>query len=261
MNPTAFSLDQFSLRDRIALVTGASSGIGAEVARGLAAAGATVAVAARRVDRLENLVSSIESAGGKALAVSMDVTDRTSICAAFECIENSLGCVELLVNNAGVADPKNFVRINDEERDFVMNTNFNGVWNVAQEAAQRLIKAEKAGSIVNIASVLGLTAKAGQTSYCASKGAVIQLTRAMALDLMKYNIRVNAIAPGWFKTEINADYFDSEAGQAYVQAMPARRLGQLSELVAPIVMLCSDAGSFITGATLPVDGAISVTGL
>lgn len=252
---------QFTLPNRTALITGASSGIGAVLAKGLSAAGATVVLAARRAERIEKLVDEIEETGGRAVAVNMDVTQRESIKHAFDLAERVVGTIDIVINNAGVADPKNFARITDEERDFVMNTNFNGVWNVAQEATQRMIQAGRSGCVVNIASVLGLTAKPGQTSYCASKGAVIQLTRAMALDLIKHNIRVNAIAPGWFKTEINEAHFESPAGQEHIQNMPARRLGNLQELIGPVLMLCSEAGSFVNGAVIPVDGAISVAGI
>jgi len=251
----------FSLAGKVALVTGASSGIGHCVAKGLAAAGATVVVAARRTERLHALVSEIDKAGGKALAVTMDVTDRDSVNSAFETAELQLGTTNVIVNNAGVADTNNFLKITDESRDFVMSTNFNGVWNVAQEAGRRLVEAQQPGSIINIASILGLTSKPGQSAYCASKGAVIQLTRALSVDLIKHHIRVNAVAPGWFKTEINDAYFETQAGQEYIQRMPARRLGQLEELIGPIIMLASDAGSFVNGAVLPVDGAIHACGI
>ncbi|MBA6413723.1 glucose 1-dehydrogenase [Parahaliea sp. F7430] len=246
---------QFSLTGRIALVTGASSGIGYTVAKGLAEAGASVVVAARRVERLESLVREIEDKGGKALAVTMDVTDKASIEAAFNQAEVALGTVDVIINNAGVADPKHFLKIDDDSLDFVMDTNFKGVWHVAQEASRRLLAAQLPGSIINIASVLGLAAHPGQTSYCSSKAAVIQLTKSLSLDLVRHNIRVNAIAPGWFKTEINSDYFDSPAGQAYIEQMPAQRLGQLEELLGPIILLASEAGSFVNGTVLPVDGA------
>lgn len=246
---------QFSLTGRIALVTGASSGIGYTVAKGLAEAGASVVVAARRVERLESLVREIEDKGGKALAVTMDVTDKASIEAAFNQAEAALGTVDVIVNNAGVADPKHFLKIDDDSLDFVMDTNFKGVWHVAQEASRRLLAAQLPGSIINIASVLGLAAHPGQSSYCSSKAAVIQLTKSLSLDLVRHNIRVNAIAPGWFKTEINSDYFDSPAGQAYIEQMPAQRLGQLEELLGPIILLASEAGSFVNGTVLPVDGA------
>jgi len=248
-------LKQFALDGRIALVTGASSGIGHTVARGLAQAGATVVVAARRLERLDALVAEIEADGGKAFAVAMDVTDTASIGDAFARAEHQLGVVDVIVNNAGVADAKGFLKIDDASLDFVMDTNFKGVWHVAQEAARRLVAAKQGGSIINIASVLGLGAHPGQTSYCASKAAVIQFTKSLSLDLMRHNIRVNAIAPGWFKTEINSDYFDSEPGQAYIEQMPAKRLGQLEELVGPVVLLASEAGSFVNGTVLPVDGA------
>jgi len=255
------SLEQFSLKGKIALVTGASSGLGACIAKGLASAGATVVVAARRKQLLQTLVADIETEGGKALAVQMDVRKKQDISAAFDLVEKNIGTIDILINNAGVADAKNFTKIDDASLDFVMGTNFNGVWNVAQETARRLIKAEQPGSIINVASVLGLTVAPGQTSYCASKGAVIQLTKAMALDLMKNNIRVNAIAPGWIKTEMNETYFNSPKGLDYIQRMPARRLGREQELIGPIIMLASDAASFVNGTVLSVDGAISSTSI
>jgi len=193
--------------------------------------------------------------------VQMDVRKKQDISAAFDLVEKNIGTIDILINNAGVADAKNFTKIDDASLDFVMGTNFNGVWNVAQETATRLIKAEQPGSIINVASVLGLTVAPGQTSYCASKGAVIQLTKAMALDLMKNNIRVNAIAPGWIKTEMNEAYFNSPKGLDYIQRMPARRLGREQELNGPIIMLASDAASFVNGTVLSVDGAISSTSI
>ncbi len=255
------SQELFSLKGKTALVTGASSGIGACIAKGLAKAGAMVIVAARRVDRLQDLVKEIEAEDGKALAVAMDVRDKQSVQAAFEQGQQAMGSINIVINNAGVADTKAFNKIDDESLDFVMGTNFNGVWNVAQEATKRLIDAGVPGSIINIASVLGMTAAPGQTAYCASKGAVIQLTRTLALDMMRHNIRVNAIAPGWFKTEINQDYFNSPAGQEYIQRMPARRLGNIEELIGPIVMLASDSGSFVNGSVINVDGAIAATAI
>ena len=249
---------QFSLSGKVALVTGASSGIGNTLAKGLAKAGATVVVAARRVDRLKELVTDITSTGGSAIKVQMDVSDRDSVNAAFAEAAEKVGVINVIVNNAGIADPKGFMKIDEASRDSIMNTNFNGVWNVAQEGARRMIDSGETGSIINISSVLGLGVQAGQSAYCSSKGAVIQLTRSLSIDLMRYGIRVNAIAPGWFKTEINEDFFNSPAGQNYVQQMPARRLGNVTELIGPVVMLASDASSFVNGAVLPVDGAISV---
>ncbi|GAB1267730.1 SDR family oxidoreductase [Aurantivibrio infirmus] len=254
----------FSLKDKTILITGASSGIGATLAKSLALAGARVAVAARREEKLAALVIEINELcddPNRAFALSVDVSKRESVNAGITRTNENFGLITTVINNAGVAAPKKFLNTTESDRDFVMNTNFNGVWNVAQEAALQMVENKIKGSIVNIASVLGLAAKPGQTAYCSSKGAVIQLTRSMALDLMKHDIRVNAIAPGWFKTEMNSAYFDSTAGQEYVSAMPAKRLGNLSELAGPVIMLCSDAASFINGSVITVDGAISATAI
>lgn len=249
------SSNRFSLEGRIALITGASSGIGQHLAKALASAGASIVLCARRLDKIQAVAQEIEAADGRAIAVAMDVNDRESINNAYQQAEDKLGVCDIIINSAGVADPKNFLKIDDDSLDFVMNTNFKGVWHVAQEGAKRLADADKPGSIINIASILGLGVQSGYSSYCASKGAVVQLTRALAHDLGRYNIRVNAIAPGWFKTEMNQDYFDSDAGKAYIEQTPAHRLGNLEELVGPVLLLASEAGSFINGVILPVDGA------
>ncbi len=251
-------INSFSLDGNIALVTGASSGIGHGVAKGLAQAGATIIAAARRTDRLEQLITEIETAGGQAMPVFIDVTDKNSITQALDQAEKQFGVIDVVINNAGVADPKPFLNTDEENLDFIMDTNFKGVWNIAQETAQRMVKAEKSGSIINIASILGLGAQSGYTAYCSSKGAVVQLTRSMAMDLSRYGIRVNAIAPGWFTTEMNESFMTSEQGLAYLKQTPARRTGNIEELIGPIIMLASSAGSFVNGTVLPVDGAHSV---
>jgi NAD(P)-dependent dehydrogenase (short-subunit alcohol dehydrogenase family) len=251
------SATSFSLGGRIALVTGASSGIGRTLAKGLSEAGAKVVAVARRADCLEDLVREIEQEGGAALVAQADVTDPDSIERAFDLAEKTFGTVDIVISNAGISDARNFLKIEPAERDAVLDTNIRGVWNVGQEAARRMVSAGREGSIINIASVLGLGAQPGLASYCASKGAVIQLTRSMALDLMKHGIRVNAVAPGWFKTELNDAYFESPAGQEYVQRMPGRRLGRLEELVGPVILLVSDAGSFMNGSVIVVDGALN----
>ena len=249
--------DLFSIQGRVALVTGASSGIGCALAQGLAKAGAQVVVVARRADRLQDLVAEIEQSGGKAVAAQADVTDIASIERAFDTAEQAFGTVDVIISNAGVTDARNFLQIDPESRDFVFDTNLRGVWNVGQVGARRLVAAGQGGSIINIASVLGLGVQPGLASYCSSKGAVIQLTRSMAVDLIKHNIRVNAIAPGWFKTELNDAFFESPAGLERISQIPARRLGKLEELVGPVIMLASDAGAFMNGSVVVVDGALN----
>ncbi len=250
---------QFSLSGRTVLITGASSGIGWGLAEGMAAAGAQLVAAARRTERLEALVSGIKAAGGEALGVAMDVTDRDSIETAIDTASRHFGVIDVVVNNAGIGDGKGFLEADATDLDFVLSTNVKGVWQVAQSAAQRMIAAGVSGSIINIASIMGLGGKPHNAAYCASKGAVVQLTRAMAMDLGRHGIRVNAIAPGWFVTQINADFLTSEAGEAYMRRTPARRAGRIEELIGPAILLASHAGSFVNGAILPVDGAHSAS--
>lgn len=245
----------FSLAGKTVLVTGASSGLGAHFARLAQAAGARVVLAARRVERLQALVEQLENQGGEALAVELDVTQRDSVEQAFDQAEARFGVVDVVINNAGIGDPGRFLELSGQDWQRMLSTNLDGVFHVAQCAGQRLVKAGRAGSIVNIASILGLRVGAGLSHYCTAKAGVVQLTKAMALELARYRIRVNAIAPGYFKTEMNEAYFDSEAGQGYIKDhVPMRRLGQLSELDGPLLLLASDAGAFMTGSVLAVDG-------
>jgi len=245
----------FDVRGKTALVTGASSGFGAHFAKLLAAHGAKVVVAARRMERLNSLVGEIGDAGGDALAVALDVTDASSVVDAFKTAEAEFGVVDIVSNNAGVGLTKWAVDIDEDDWDFVLDTNLKGAWLVAKEAGKRMIAAGKAGSIVNTASILGMRVSRTTSSYSASKAAVISLTQSLALEWSRYHIRVNALCPGYFVTEINADFFSTERGQEYLKSTPAGRSGRLEEISAPFLLLASDAGAFINGTALPVDGA------
>lgn len=245
---------RFDLSGKVALVTGASSGLGEHFARVLAQAGAKVVVGARRIDRLDALVEAIKVDGGAAHAVAMDVTSSESVAAAFDTAEEAFGRVSIVVNNAGVAAPSRFLDGDESGWDFTMETNLKAVWRVSQEAARRLAAVGEGGSIVNVASILGLHPGRDHTFYATAKAGVVQLTKNTALELWRKNIRVNALCPGYFETEMNSDFFLSEKGVAYLKKIPPQRLGNLEELSGPLLLLASDAGSFMTGVALPVDG-------
>jgi NAD(P)-dependent dehydrogenase (short-subunit alcohol dehydrogenase family) len=250
-----------SMQGKVALVTGASSGLGAHFARVIASAGGRVIASARRRERLEALVSEIVSAGGEAIAVSLDVTSEHSMQAALAEAESSLGPVDVLVNNAGVADSRHCLKVDEDSWDFIMDTNLKAAWRLARELSARAVAANRPCTIVNIASILGLRVGFGESTYGAAKAGLIQLTRAMAMELGRKGIRVNALCPGYFVTELNSDYLLSEAGREYLARIPAGRHGELEELTVPLLLLASDAGSYINGSTLAVDGGHLVTSL
>ena len=246
--------EMFSLKGRVALVTGASSGLGVQFAKALADNGAAVALVARRADRLKSLKDEIEGKGGRAVAIEADVTDHAAVARAFDAAEKAFGTVTILVNNAGIAHGGRAVEMPPEEWRKVLSTNLDAVFFWAQEAARRLLAAKKQGAIVNIASVLGLAVSKGAVAYAAAKAGVVQLTKALAVELAFKGVRVNAIAPGWFVTEMNDDYLSSEAGAAIKREIPMGRFGNSGDLDGALLLLVSDAGSYITGATIVVDG-------
>lgn len=253
--------DIFRLDGRIALVTGASSGLGRHFALVLAKAGASVAVAARRVELLADVAAEIAAAGGTAAAVALDVTDGAAIKAAFDDAEKTLGPIDVLVNNAGVALTKPALETDEADWDHVLDTNLKGAWMVAREAARRMADAGNGGSIVNLGSIVAERVAGGLSAYAASKAGLIQLTRALAVELARHSIRVNALAPGYIETDINLEYFATDAGQRMVKRIPQRRVGRLDDLDGPLLLLASGASAFMTGSVVTVDGGHTVSAL
>jgi 3-oxoacyl-[acyl-carrier protein] reductase len=248
----------FDLTGSVALVTGASSGLGVQFAQALAENGAAVALVARRADRLAQVKKQIEAKGGRVAAIEADVLDPKAMQRAFDRAEAALGTVNVLVNNAGVTHSGRAIELSAEEWRRVLTTNLDAVFFWAQEAARRMFAAGKRGNIVNIASVLGLSAAKGVVGYAAAKAGVIQLTKALALEWSFKGVRVNAIAPGWFVTEINRDYLTSEEGRALTRGIPVGRFGMDGDLDGALLLLASEAGRYISGTTIVVDGGQSI---
>jgi NAD(P)-dependent dehydrogenase (short-subunit alcohol dehydrogenase family) len=244
----------FDLTGRVAFVTGASSGLGRNFALALAHAGAKVAIAARRAERLEALAAEIAAFDGRALPVALDVTDEKSVQRAVDEAETELGAIAILVNNAGVAVTKSFLEQGESDWRHVLATNLDGAWRVAHAIANRMASHGHGGSIINIASVLGFRVSSHLSAYGAAKAALISLTQTMALELARHKIRVNAIAPGYIETEINCDFLHSPSGQNLLKRVPMRRFGETSDLDGALLLLASDAGRYMTGSTVVVDG-------
>jgi NAD(P)-dependent dehydrogenase (short-subunit alcohol dehydrogenase family) len=250
--------EPFGLSGCVAVVTGASSGLGRHFALTLARAGAKVAVAARRIELLKELDAEIASFDGRALAVAMDVTSAESVAAAMQTVQTELGPINILVNNAGVAATRSFLEQGEEEWRQVLDTNLDGAWRVARAAAGLMVKHGKGGTIINIASILGLRVASHLSAYGAAKSALVSLTQTMALELARHKIRVNALAPGYVETDLNREFLAGESGQALVKRVPMRRFGELKDLDGPLLLLASDAGRYMTGSIIVVDGGHSL---
>jgi NAD(P)-dependent dehydrogenase (short-subunit alcohol dehydrogenase family) len=257
---------QIDLSGRVALVTGASSGLGAQFARTLVRAGAAVVLAARRLEKLKSLHAEIEAEGGDAHVVELDVTDHDSIKSAVAHAETEMGTIDILVNNSGVSTTQKLVDVSPKDYDFVMDTNTRGAFFVAQEVGKRMIARSRGtapgtftgGRIVNIASMAGLRVLSQIGVYSMSKAAVIHMTRAMALEWGRFGINVNAICPGYIDTEINHHHWKTEAGQKLMQMLPRKRVGQPQDLDATLMMLCANESHFINGAVIQADDGFGV---
>ena len=259
----AYSID---LSGRVAFVTGASSGLGAQFARTLARAGAGVVLASRRIEKLKELRARIEGEGGDAHVVELDVTDHDSIKAAVAHAETEMGSIDILVNNSGVSTTQRIQDVTPEDYDFIFNTNVKGAFFVAQEVRKRMLARSRGaapgsftgGRIINIASMAGLKVLPQIGAYCMSKAAVVQMTRAMALEWGKFGINTNAICPGYIDTEINHHHWQTEQGQKLVNMLPRKRVGSPEDLDALLVMLASDQSHFINGAVIAADDGFAV---
>lgn len=254
---------QTNLKEKIAFVTGASSGLGAQFARVLAANGALVVLAARRVERLKDLRAEIESEGGAAHVVQLDVNDMDSIRAAISHTESNVGPIDVLVNNSGVSTTQRLTDVTPVDFDHVFDTNVKGAFFVAQEIARRMIARTKSqpnfrGRIVNIASMAGLKVMPQLGAYCMSKAAVIHMTRAQALEWGRYGINVNAICPGYIRTEINETHWNTEQGEKLISMLPRKRLGVPEDLDGLLLLLVADESRFINGAIIAADDGMAV---
>jgi NAD(P)-dependent dehydrogenase (short-subunit alcohol dehydrogenase family) len=246
--------DRFDLAGRVALITGAGGGLGSGFARILAGAGAQVVLCGRREAPLNAVAETIAAAGGDAAVVPMDVTDAASVAAGFDAAEARFATVDLTVANAGVAQPGPALELDEAAWLKTIEVNLNGCWRVAVETARRLVAAGQGGAIINVSSILGQRVAKTVAPYAASKAALDQLTRSLSLEWARYNIRVNALAPGYIATDMNREFFASHAGQQIIKRIPQRRLGAVDDLAGPLLLLAADAGRYMTGATLVVDG-------
>src|SRR3954451_4855618 len=254
-------LPSFDISGQVVLVTGASSGSGRNFAEVLAAAGAKVAAGASRSERLEEAGREIESRGGICLPLAGDVTKQDSIRETIAAAEAQLGPLSVLVNNAGVVVSKPLFEHTEEDWDYVVDTNLKGAWLAAREFAHHLVEAKRPGRIVNISSILASRTIGRVPAYCAAKAGLTHLTQVLAMELARYGILVNALAPGYVETDFNREYFQSEAGQRLIGRIPLRRLGQAPDLDGALLFLASPASAYVTGAVIAVDGGHAVAAL
>uniref|UniRef100_UPI00404870E6 SDR family NAD(P)-dependent oxidoreductase n=1 Tax=Polynucleobacter sp. TaxID=2029855 RepID=UPI00404870E6 len=252
--------ENFSLHGKLILVTGASSGLGRHFAQILSQAGAKVVLAARRVDLLSAIVADIEKSGGTAWPIKLDVTDSGSVKQCFDQMAQ-FGDIDVVVNNAGVTVTKSLLDQSEKDFDDVLDTNLKGCWLVASEVARRMKEANRPGNIINIASILGERVAGGVAPYAISKAAVIQATKSMALELARYNIRVNALMPGYVITELNQEFLKSEAGDKLRMRIPSRQFCSLEDLSGPMLLLASNASQGMSGSCITVDRAHLVSSL
>jgi NAD(P)-dependent dehydrogenase (short-subunit alcohol dehydrogenase family) len=243
----------YRLDDQVALVTGASSGLGRRFALTLARAGARVAIAARRLERLEELAREIEAFDGRALPIQLDVTDPENVRQAVKAAETELGLITILVNNSGISIEKRVTDFDEADYDRIMDTNAKGAFFVAQEVGRHMIEHGRPGRIINIASVTAYEVMPGLAIYAMSKAAVAQMTRAMAREWLRHDINVNAICPGYIATEMNTEFFESEQGRKMIARLPRRRIGKPEDLDGLILLMASEASRFITGSVIPID--------
>lgn len=251
--------ERFDLAGQAAIVTGASSGLGRHFAITLARAGAKVALCARRAERIAQLAEEIRAFDGRAMPIVMDVTDPESVRDGVAAAETELGAVAILVNNSGVADAgAAFLEQDEADWDRVMDTNLKGAWRVGREVALHMTRLGHGGSIINVGSILGTRGASRVAAYAASKAGLHQLTRAMAVELARHGIRVNAIAPGYIETDLNRDFLNSPAGESMLKRIPQRRFGRVEDLEGPLLLLASDASAYMTGTVITIDGGQSI---
>ena len=248
-------LEKLNLKNKTALITGASRGLGRRFSTVLSKMGANVVLAARNKDKLKETEEIIKNFNGECFTVDIDVNSEESISRAFEKAENKYGEISILINNAGIAVSKSSLKTSIEDWDNVINTNLRGVFACSKVFANNLVNQKKPGKIVNISSIAAEIVLGNYlSSYCASKAAVSHLTRTMAFEYAKYNIQVNAIAPGYILTDLNKNFFDTDEGKEMIKTIPQKRLGKPEELDGALLLLCSELGSFMTGSIIRVDG-------